>query len=151
MKVLILVHVLSAIVGIGPTYFGLLLLRQGQSLGTLRHNLALSETLSLFPKVGGTLAVLSGLALVVLGGYGPLTQLWLLGSLLLYVLIQVVIVGFAVPREKQLLGWVHDEAQANAVALPAVQQRLLGQLGGLHLLASGLGLLLFALMILKPR
>jgi len=148
-EILVLVHVLSAIVGIGPTYASALLLRPGLSGGELQHNLRLSEKLSLFPKVGGTLAVLSGLALVFGGGYGPITQAWLLGSLALYVVIQALIVGFVAPREKQLAATFAGSPGA-ALGDPA-REVLLRQIGGLHLVALLLGTVLFALMILKPR
>lgn len=150
MEWLVLLHVLSAIIGIGPTYFSGVLLRSGQGLGTLRHNLALAKTLSNFPKIGGTVAVLSGLALVWLGNYGPLTQLWLLGSLALYVLIQVVVVGYAAPRTGRLASWASSPAGAGVGTLPPAQAALLGQIGGAHLLAGLLGVALFVLMILKP-
>lgn len=52
MEYLILIHIISAIIGIGPTYFGHVLLRQNQSLEELRTSLKLAGKLELFPKIG---------------------------------------------------------------------------------------------------
>ncbi|PYE48105.1 hypothetical protein [Deinococcus yavapaiensis] len=55
-----LIHVLSAVIGLGPTFFSAALLRGGPSPVALRHNLALFSALSAFPKIGGTLTVSAG-------------------------------------------------------------------------------------------
>lgn len=102
MKWLVLVHVLSAIVGVGPVFFYLVLFRKNQSENELNYSVQLSSKLDFFPKVGGTLAALSGILLVVLGEYGSFMQLWLYGSLLLYVVIQIIVIGFIAPRVKKL-------------------------------------------------
>lgn len=151
MKYLVLIHVLSALVGLGPSYFSAVLLRRGQSPGALRHNLALFSALSTFPKVGGTLAVLSGLALIWRGQYGPVTQLWLLGSLLVYVLIQAVVLGYVLPRIGRLSTWVGSPAGLEAATVPGEQAAVLSGLHRAHLVVGALGLVLFTLMILKPH
>ena len=151
LKLLVLVHVLSAVIGIGPTYFTSVLLRPGQSVSRLRAASGFATQLEVFPKVGGTLAVLSGLLLVWLGQYGRVTQLWLLGSLLLYVAIQAVIVGVAVPRTRRLEhGLTALGASPVGDTLSAPQARLLTQVYHAHLLATALGTVLFILMILRP-
>ncbi|AWN23607.1 hypothetical protein DKM44_10510 [Deinococcus irradiatisoli] len=149
LQILILVHVLSAVIGIGPTYFTAVLLHPRQTVPRLALGAHFAERLELFPKIGGTLAVLTGLLLVWQGHYGSLAQIWLLGSLLIYVMIQVLIVGFAVPRTKRLDAWLAAEA-GRAGTLPLLQLRLLREVYGLHLAAMALGIVLFALMILKP-
>ncbi|WP_168733618.1 DUF2269 family protein [Deinococcus sp. Arct2-2] len=151
MRTLVLLHILSAFIGLGPTYFTAILLRRSQTPAALRHNLALSETMSFFPKIGGTLAVLSGLALIWRGHYGPVTQLWLLGSLALYALIQIVIIGYAVPRTGRLAAWVGSPAGSEVGTLPGEQAAVLSQLQRAHLLVGALGAGLLVLMILKPH
>ncbi|WP_027483396.1 DUF2269 family protein [Deinococcus pimensis] len=150
MKLLVLIHVLSAVIGIGPTFFSAALLRGRPSSAALRHNLALFSTLSFFPKIGGTLTVLSGLALIWRGQYGSVTQLWLLGSLVLYVLIQVVVLGYVVPRVGRLTAWASGPQGRDASVMPGEQAALLGGIHRAHLVVGALGLALFALMILKP-
>jgi hypothetical protein len=84
--ILIFIHVVSAIVGIGPTFFIHVLLRKGQTYGQLRNSLGLTQALEKFPKILGSLAVVSGLLLAWLGDYSY-KQFWIYGSIALYVLI----------------------------------------------------------------
>lgn len=149
MKFLILIHVLSAIMGIGPTYFGHVLLRKNQSVAQLRSGLLLGSKLTYFPKIGGTLAVLTGILLVFFGNY-DFMQLWLIGSLVLYIIIQVIVVGLMDPVQKKLAQWVMDPANANAEKLPAEQEKQLIKVNNLYYSASAVGVLLFIFMILKP-
>ncbi|WP_239454115.1 DUF2269 family protein [Bacillus suaedaesalsae] len=103
LKVLVLIHVLSAIIGVGPTFFGHVLYRKKQNAEDLRHSMKLSNFLNFFPKIGGTLAVVTGIILVVVGNYGSFfTTLWLIGSLVIYILIQIVVIAIIDPKAKKL-------------------------------------------------
>ncbi|KIL38903.1 hypothetical protein SD70_23395 [Gordoniibacillus kamchatkensis] len=150
MKWLILLHVLSSIIGVGPTFFGHVLLRRKQSLHDLRASLRIGKRLEAFPKIGGSIAVLSGLILIWVGNYGSFAQLWLYGSLILYVLIQVIVIGIITPNQKKLAGWVFDPANERAQEIPPQQRSLLGKVSSLYYCASTLGVLLFIFMIMKP-
>jgi uncharacterized membrane protein SirB2 len=141
LKVLVLIHVLSAIIGVGPTFFGHVLYRKNQN----------AEDLNYFPKIGGTLAVLTGITLVIIGNYGSfLTQLWLIGSLVLYILIQVLVIGVIDPRAKKLATWVFAEENKTTVDLPEEQTKQLYSINKLFYAATTLGTVLFIFMIWKP-
>jgi uncharacterized membrane protein len=150
LKVLILIHVLSAIIGVGPTFFGHVLFRKKQTTEELRHSMKLSNYLTFFPKIGGSLAVLTGIALVVIGNYGSFLTLWLVGSLVLYVLIQIVVIAIIDPRAKKLAAWVMSDESKLSEALPEQQQVQLNSISNLYNVASTLGVLIFFLMIWKP-
>lgn len=150
MQWLVLIHALSAIIGVGPTFFGHVLVRNNQTLDQLRHSMKLAGKLDIFPKVGGSLAVISGIVLVALNDYGTFMQLWLVGSLALYILIQIVVVGLVAPAQKRLAQWVFDEANINKTELPQVQRNLLSRANSLLYVASAMGVLLFVFMIIKP-
>lgn len=150
LKAVIFVHVISAIIGVGPTFFSHVLIRRTQSPEQLRHSMKVGAMLEFFPKIGGTIAVLSGLALVFMNDYGTFLQLWLIGSLVLYVLIQIIVVGFGSPLGKRLAAWVHNPDNANATELPQEQRRLLTKYSNTMYVASALGFLLFVFMIVKP-
>jgi len=149
-ELLVLIHVLSALIGIGPTFFGHVLVRKNQTPEQLRHSLKLAGRLDFFPKIGGSLAVITGILLIVLNDYGTFMQLWLVGSLVLYVLIQVVVVGFVAPMQKRLAQWVFNEANLNATELPGEQRDVLTRANSMLYVASAMGLALFIFMILKP-
>jgi uncharacterized membrane protein len=135
--------------GIGPTYFAHILYRKNQSLEELRYGMILGNKLMYFPKIGGTLAVLSGGLLVILGNY-DFMQLWLIGSLILYILIQVIVIGLMDPVAKKLGNWVLDPKNKDERVLPEEQKQQLSKVNRFFYGASTLGVLLFIFMILKP-
>jgi hypothetical protein len=147
---LIVVHVLSAIIGVGPTYFFPALLRPSPSPADLRGALAISQRLARFPQVGGPLAVVSGIALVCLIDTHLFSKIWVAGSIALFVAVQVVIIAVAVPATKKLATWAFHPSNADAKALTPVAEALYQRLRTAHMVASVLGTGLFALMILKP-
>ncbi|KPB03976.1 DUF2269 family protein [Bacillus sp. CHD6a] len=150
MKWLILFHVIVAVVGIGPTFFGIILLRKHQTISDLRHNVLLQHKLDYFPKIGGTLAVITGILLVLFGNYGSIFQIWLLVSLVIYLSIQVIVIGFISPALNDLQRWLlHPENRAST-QLPAQQDAALHKISNLYLLTCILGFLIFVLMIIKP-
>ncbi len=150
MKILVLVHVLAAVIGVGPTYFLHVLFRKNQDIGELRYAILLGKKLELFPKVGGTLAVLSGLLLFFTGNYGPFSQPWLLGSLVLYILIQVVMIGMVTPKIGELARWLFNPENIIVTTLPKDQEELYIKVRRLLYAATYMGTVLFILMILKP-
>ncbi|TBL76144.1 DUF2269 family protein [Paenibacillus thalictri] len=145
---LVTIHVLSAVLGIGPTYFGHVLLRKKQSREQLLESLKLFGLLNYFPKIGGSLAVVSGILLVLLSDW-KFSELWIVGSLILYVLIQVVAVAMMGPVLKRLVQALgEDEDRERDPA--AGSSSLLAQANRLYNTASIMGTILILLMIVKP-
>lgn len=151
MDILVLIHVLAAVIGVGPTYFLHVLFRKNQDIGELRYAILLGKKLELFPKVGGTLAVLSGFLLYFSGNYGPFSQLWLLGSLILYILIQVVMIGMVNPKIGELARWLFNPENIIATTLSRDQEEIYIKVRRLLYAATSMGTILFILMILKPE
>lgn len=151
MKWLVLIHVLSAIIGIGPTFFGHVLVRSDQTLEQLRHSMKLARKLDYFPKIGGTIAVITGILLISLNNYGSVMQIWLLGSLILYVLIQIVVIGFVAPAQKRVAQWVFAATNLSKAEVPQEQRANLSRANAMLYAASVMGLVLFIFMIIKPN
>lgn len=150
MKWLVLIHVLVAIIGIGPTFFGAILLRKHQTISDLRHNVLLQHKLDYFPKIGGTLAVITGILLVLFGNYGSILQVWLFGSLVVYLGIQVIVIGFISPALSDLQRWLLHPDNRASTQLPPTQTNALHKVSNLYWLTMLLGFTIFILMIIKP-
>ncbi|TNJ62249.1 DUF2269 family protein [Paenibacillus hemerocallicola] len=150
MEWLLTIHVLSAVLGIGPTYFGHILLRKKQRREQLLQSLSMFKLLNYFPKIGGSIAVVSGILLVALSGWN-FSDLWILGSLVLYVLIQAVAVGMLGPVLGQLVQALNavDESESKPNG-PDVKSPLLAKANRLYNTASIMGTALIILMIVKP-
>lgn len=145
MEWLVLIHILAAIIGVGPVFFYPVLFRKRQTDEELRYSVQLSSKLDLYPKAGGTLAVLSGILLVVLGSYGSFMKLWLFGSLVLYVVIQVIVIGMIAPRIKKLQAALTEKGNQEGI-----RDRLHLDIRKYFIMACALGLVLFIMMIAKP-
>ncbi|HZG75359.1 MAG TPA: DUF2269 family protein [Paenibacillus sp.] len=150
LKLLVAIHVLSAIVGIGPTFVMHLFLRGNQSAAQLRQSLDSMAIVERFPKVGGPVAVLSGILLVALYNYGSFGQLWLVGSLALFILVQIVVVGVAGRQLKPVMDWRRNANGSQESVVPLDVENALRRVGGTMWLAHALALALFLLMIVKP-
>jgi uncharacterized membrane protein SirB2 len=146
--VLVVIHVLSAVLGLGPAFAFPLLLKKPSTLEEMGNHLRQVARLELFPKVFGSIALLSGLALFFAGSYGPFTQVWILGTLAVYVVIQIVIIGFLNPAAVKLER-TFQEKSARMVP-DSVQLGMYALVRNLHTWACALSLVIFVLMIVKP-
>jgi uncharacterized membrane protein len=148
---LVLVHVLAAVIGVGPTYCFPILLRPSLTPPELRTALGIAQRLARFPQIGGPIALLSGIALVfAMDPAHLLVQKWIIGSMVLFVAIQVVVMTMAVPATKRLAAWAFNPANVDAKVLPPEAEAHFRKLRMAHATASACGTLLFTLMILKP-
>lgn len=149
MQVLIWIHVISAIVGIGPTFaFGLFLLKN-QSVSQLRHSLNMLDRALMFNKMGAPLAAVSGILLMVLGNYGGWLQLWILGALFLFIVITVLSIPLG-NKLKVLQEWADKPEHNGESKLPSAQENTVKQMHITINVIHVLSILLFTLMILKP-
>jgi uncharacterized membrane protein len=150
LQYLVLIHVLAAIIGVGPTFFMHVLFRKKQTVQELRSSLAIGKHLEMFPKIGGTIAVLTGILLTIIGNYGSFMTLWLIGSLVIYICVQVIVIGFGAPASKKLADLVFNPVNDGLVELAEEIKNALAKVNKIFYLASAFGLLLFIFMILKP-
>jgi uncharacterized membrane protein len=146
-KVLLFLHVLSVIVGLGPTFAlpGLMKLRgDAPSPAVLRVEYVISR----YASIGVGVILLTGLGLisespaVFIGGFGEAR--WLHISIALFVIYAGLGTGFAAPRMRKA-------AQAAEASNAAEVRRLLDPLD--KVVGPILGLLLAAilyLMLIKP-
>ena len=103
-----------------------------------------------FPKIGGTIAVLSGLGLAISGDYGTFGRIWMYGTLAIYVLIQITMIAAFAPNLRKLRVWLADPGNQHVTAFPPEQQQWVNRASGWLYVASGLGILIFIFMIVKP-
>lgn len=75
MEWIVLVHVLSATIGLGPAFAFPVMLRKEETVVEAIRMTDLVNRLEMFPKVFGTLAVVTGLLLFWLGSFGPLLSI----------------------------------------------------------------------------
>ncbi|MFC5468923.1 DUF2269 family protein [Cohnella suwonensis] len=150
MEWLVVVHVLSAVLGLGPAFAFPVMLRKALTVEDMKNNLRMVASLEVFPKLFGTLAIVSGLTLFFVGSYGAFMQLWIFGTLAVYVVIEILVVAFLNRIAAKLQKMLADSS-VEAVARPSGElTRMYVQVRNLHLWAGALGIVIFVLMIVKP-
>jgi len=150
LNALVVIHVLAAIIGIGPTFFSPLLLRKGQTLGQARYSLALMSKLEFFPKILGSLAVVTGLLLAWLGDNYGFDLFWIYGSIAIYVIIQVIVIGFLAPVGAKAAAIANASKEDPEQQAPADLNALIVKANKIHYSAMVFGVLLFLFMFFKP-
>lgn len=145
-KVLLFLHIVSAIVGMGPGFVLTYLVKSAKTMTELRYAYVIKKRLHQFVMVGGTLLFLTGLLMGTQHTY--LFQMgWYWLSLALF-LTALVMVPFALkPKSssiKFLLETVHGEK------IPVEYNRLAKILYRNEQLINILFLIVISLMILKP-
>lgn len=149
MEWLVLLHVLSAILGLGPAYAFPLVMKKTKSGKEMLQFVEIVGRLEIFPKAFGTIAVLSGLVLFWVGSYGAWTQVWIIGTLVVYAVTEVLVIGFLNPAAKRLQEQLSSASADTAAESPSLQS-LYARVRNLHVWACALGLVIYGLMIMKP-
>ncbi|RAP73370.1 DUF2269 family protein [Paenibacillus montanisoli] len=147
---LVVLHILSAILGLGPAYAFPWMLRKVSTVEEMKRNLLQVAYLEFFPKAFGTVAIISGLALFFIGSYGSFAHLWIIGSLAVYAAIEILVIGFLNPAASKLLKRINESGVVSSEEPAANLIGLYSRVRNLHLWAGILGLIIFVLMIAKP-
>ena len=88
-NIILLIHVFSAILGLGPGFVMIYIVTRAATMSELRHAYLIRNRLHIFVMVGGTLLLLSGLAMGFINTY-LFRMGWFVTSLVLF----LVALGF---------------------------------------------------------
>ncbi len=149
MKWLVLIHVLSAIIGVGPTFFFHYLLRNNQTVSGWKHSFNTAMQLQKLPTIGGLIAVTTGIIMVALSDWRFL-DFWIIASLILYASVQVLFIILTGPLVKKLGIWVTETKMADGEPLPADQEALVRSTNKRVMFTNSFALFIFIFMIMKP-
>ncbi|MBS4211072.1 DUF2269 family protein [Neobacillus rhizophilus] len=150
MEWIVLLHVVSAVVGLGPAYAFPLILRKEKSLEEVKRMADLVTRLEILPKIFGGLTLLTGILLVWLGNYGTFFTLWIAAVLILFILAEVVIIGFLTPAAKKLAMTLTQLTEQGKSETNPITLDLLSKVRNYHIASCVIVLVIIALMVLKP-
>ena len=150
MKWLVLLHVISAVVGLGPAYSFPLILKKEKSLTEVKRMVDLVARLEVLPKMFGGLTLISGLLLVWLGNYGTFFTLWIGGALVLFILAEIVIIGYLTPAAKRLSTLLSELCKQGETKTNEHSLALLAKVRNYHITSCVIVLVIIALMVIKP-
>ncbi|HNE48508.1 MAG TPA: DUF2269 family protein, partial [Saprospiraceae bacterium] len=106
-KFVLLVHVLSAILGLGPGFIMIYVVTRATNMTELRHAYLIRNRLHIFVMVGGSLLLLSGLLMGLMHPY-----LWQMKWYVLSLVLFLVALAFGPlvlsPRSKPIKALIND-------------------------------------------
>ena len=145
-SILLLIHVLSAIIGLGVTFAFPVIANSAKNLSQLKHTLGLMKRLEKFPQIGGVFLLVTGL---IMGIITPtyFTKVWFVGSIVLYLLIEGLIYFVIGPKMKKVVPLVMS---AEGEKIPEEYEVVAKSTAPIHLFTIIGGIMIIVLMSAKP-
>ncbi|EKN69800.1 hypothetical protein BABA_08411 [Neobacillus bataviensis LMG 21833] len=145
-KVVVFIHIFSAILGMGPGFILTTVVKSGKTMTELRHSYKIRHKLHIFVMVGGTLLLVTGLAM---GFLNPVLfrMGWYVTSLVLFLAALAIGPLVLSPRSKPVKELL---ASHKGEEIPEEYWRLSKVLFQFENLENVIFIIIIALMILKP-
>ncbi|MEW9053159.1 MAG: DUF2269 family protein [Neobacillus sp.] len=145
-KVLVFLHIFSAIIGMGPGFILTTVVKSGKTMTELRHSYAIRHKLHIFVMIGGTLLLITGVAM---GTLNPiLFQMgWYVTSLLLFLAALAIGPLVLSPRSKPIKALLEKHTGEE---IPEKYYELSKVLFRYEYLENIIFIIIITLMILKP-
>lgn len=146
--ILLVLHILASFAIIGPAFVLPIIRRSAKTVGQLHFAFGIANRLSILPKIGGTVLILTGVWLMIISKMG-LSQMWLNVSILLSLLTVVMIDGWIEPRVnkiKKIISEDHDQGNE----IPNEFGRLIKKMVPIETAAQLLMIAILVLMVMKP-
>ncbi len=145
-KIIVVLHIFSAIMGMGPGFILTTVVKSGKTMTELRHSYAIRHKLHIFVMVGGTLLLITGL---MMGFMNPslFRMGWYVTSLVLFLAALAIGPLVLSPRSKPVKALL---ASHKGEEIPDEYFRLSKILFRYEHLENAIFIVIIALMILKP-
>ncbi len=146
-QLLVLVHVMSAILGMGPGFILIYVVSKARQMSELRQAFALRKRLHVFVMVGGTLLLLSGIAMGLINSMLFQSD-WYVLSLCLFLIALAFGPLVLSPRAKPIKNLLQNQTNEQ---IPAQYYILAKSLFFYERIENVLFLIIISLMVLKPH
>jgi uncharacterized membrane protein len=145
-KILVFIHIFSAILGMGPGFILMHVVKPAKTMTQLKYAYAIRRQLHTFTMIGGTLLLITGLLMGFLNR--SLFQMgWYVTSLVLFLIALAMGPIVLAPKSRPIK---HLLETYKGEDIPEEYTRLSNQLFRYERIENGIFLIIIALMILKP-
>lgn len=145
-KLLVLIHIFSAILGLGPGFIMIYVVTKSKTMTELRHAYMIRNRIHIFVMVGGTLLIVTGILMGIIQPY-LFRQGWYLISLILFLVAlafgPIALSPRSKPIKKMLIEHEGDD-------IPERYYGLAKKLFFYERIENMIFLIIIVLMILKP-
>jgi uncharacterized membrane protein len=145
-RFLLLIHVFSAILGLGPGFVMIYIVTRANTMTELKHAYLIRNRLHIFVMIGGTLLIITGLWMGALNNY-LFRQGWYVTSLILFLIALAFGPLVLSPRSKPIkrLLKIHE-----GDVIPPAYYKMAGKLFFFERIENVIFLTIIVLMVLKP-
>ena len=145
-RFLLLIHVFSAILGLGPGFVMIYIVTRANTMTELKHAYLIRNRLHIFVMIGGTLLIITGLWMGALNNY-LFRQGWYVTSLILFLIALAFGPLVLSPRSKPIkrLLKIHK-----GDVIPQEYYKMAGKLFFFERIENVIFLTIIVLMVLKP-
>lgn len=145
-EILVLIHVLSAILGLSPGFVLIFVVESAETMTQLRHAYEIRKRLHIFVMIGGTLLLITGLSMGLIN-----TRLfqagWYVTSLILFLIALAMGPLVLAPKSKPVKALLAHHKGEN---IPEEYERLSRKLFAYERIENAIFLAIIVLMVLKP-
>lgn len=145
-KLLVMIHIISAIIGLGPGFIMTYIVTKADNMTELRHAYWLRKRIHLFVMVGGTTLVFTGLWMGMINPY-LFKQGWYVVSLILYLTVlgagPTLLASRIKPIRKILAEHEHED-------IPEAYEQFAKELFFYERITNGILAVIIVLMVMKP-
>ncbi|MGJ7911891.1 DUF2269 family protein [Neobacillus sp. LXY-1] len=145
-KILVIIHIFSAIIGMGPGFILTTVVKSGKTMTELRHSYAVRHKLHIYVMIGGTLLLVTGLLLGVMNP-SLFKMGWYLTSLVLFLVALASGPLLLSPRSRPVKALLQSH---KGEEIPEEYWRLSKILFRFENLANVIFIIIIFLMITKP-
>ncbi|KAB8128306.1 DUF2269 family protein [Gracilibacillus oryzae] len=143
---LVVIHIFSAIVGIGPGFILTTIVKSSHTIDEIRHAFALKKKVHLFAMIGGILVLITGLSMGLIRPY-LFQQGWYITSMIIYLtalsLGPTLLKKYSKPIKQMLKDQTLQE-------VPETYHSNVQKLLKVEYIENSLLIIVILLMILKP-
>ena len=143
---LVIIHIFSAILGLGPGFVMIYIVTNAQDMRQLRHAYHIRNRVHHFVMVGGTLLLLTGLGMGIINTY-LFSQYWYLISLVLFFIALVAGPLVLSPKSKPIKRILKEETSNE---IPESYDAFAKELFFYERMTNIIFLIIILLMVTKP-
>ena len=145
-RFLLLIHVFSAILGLGPGFVMIYIVTRANTMTELKHAYLIRNRLHIFVMIGGTLLIITGLWMGALNNY-LFRQGWYVTSLILFLIALAFGPLVLSPRSKPIKRLLKTH---EGDVIPPAYYKMAGKLFFFERIENVIFLTIIVLMVLKP-
>jgi len=145
-SILVLIHVMSAILGLGPGFIMIYIVKKATRMPELKHAYLIRNRLHIFVMVGGSLLLITGLAMGAINPY-LFRAGWYVTALTLFLIALAFGPLILSPKSKPIKALLEHHEGEN---IPAEYYKLAKNLFFYERIENMIFLVIIILMVLKP-